>query len=310
MRWLTRIGRRDEHGAVVVIMVVFTVVIVVMAALVVDIGGLLDERRQLQNGADASALAVAHSCALGACDTTQASAFANANARDSHTTVDSVTVSGNLVTVLTSTKAANGDTILPYWFAQALGSEKGKTAHAKAVAKWAPLGRATATRLAVSQCDVSRLGISTVVSVIMFHSNSSSCDGSSGHDTSGAFGWLDADGSGNACELTVSASQTATADTGTSGPTKCLDPYLNKDILIPVFDDVVGITGTGTKAVYTVKGFARFHLTGYRFGGKKTTPVPCSGSTDCIAGYFVRYVTASQVLGDISFGVSSVNLVS
>ena len=39
-------------------------VLVGMAALVVDVGAVVEEKRQLQNGADAAALAVAQSCAL------------------------------------------------------------------------------------------------------------------------------------------------------------------------------------------------------------------------------------------------------
>ena len=73
----------------------------------------------------------------------------------------------------------------------------------------------------------------------------------------------------------------------------------------------VGVTGPGGNAVYTVKGYARFHLTGYRFGPKRSPgPEPCSLGTNCIKGYFVRYVTPSGVIGGADFGVSTVKLVS
>lgn len=310
MRRLNRLSR-DEKGAVLVLIVFFTVVMVAMAALVVDVGALLDERRQLQNGADAGALAVAHSCALGTCDAALAAPLANANSRDNDSAVDSVTYpAANQVRVATSTRGG-GTNILPYSFGQAVTGSDGKTVHAVATARWGPVGRATAIRLAISQCDVSRLGISSVVSIIMFHSSTSICDGNSGHDTSGAFGWLQPDGSGNECELTVSVGMTALADTGTSGAVSCLAPYVGQEILLPVFDDVVGVTGSGANARYEIEGFARFHLTAYRFAGKKSVPPPpCTGSVDCISGYFVRYLTTSQVLGGTDFGVSTVNLVS
>ncbi len=51
--------RRDERGAMVIFLAAFSVVMIGMAALVIDVGSLLDEKRQLQNGADAGALAVA-----------------------------------------------------------------------------------------------------------------------------------------------------------------------------------------------------------------------------------------------------------
>lgn len=109
----------------------------------------------------------------------------------------------------------------------------------------------------------------------------------------------------------MSVNQTASADVGTSGPTSCLAPYLGKDVLLPVFDDVVGISGTGTNATYTIVGFARFRLTGYRFAGRRSVPPPpCTGSSDCVQGYFVRYVTSSEVLGGADFGTSTVNLFS
>jgi len=61
-----RIG--NEDGAVVVIVAVFLVVAVGLGALVVDTGGLYWERRQLQNAADAGALALAADCAEGLID--------------------------------------------------------------------------------------------------------------------------------------------------------------------------------------------------------------------------------------------------
>lgn len=308
--WRLNRVSRDEKGAVLVLVIFFTVVMMALAALVVDVGALLDERRQLQNGADASALAVAHSCALGSCDAALAAPLTNANSRDNDSAVDAVTYpAANQVRVATSTRGG-GTNILPYSFGQVVTGTEGETVRAVATARWGPAGRATAIRLAVSQCDVSRLGISTVVSVIMFHSNSSSCDGNSGNDTSGAFGWLQPDGTGDACEITVTAGVKAPADPGASGGAKCLADHLGTDILLPVFNDVIGVTGTGSNAKYQITGFARFHLTGYRFAGKRSTPAPCSGSTDCISGYFIRYLTTSQVLGGTDFGVSTVNLVS
>jgi hypothetical protein len=66
MNLMIRLGRSSrERGAVASIVAIFlgTGVILGAAALSIDIGSLMFERRQLQNGADASALALAKTCA-------------------------------------------------------------------------------------------------------------------------------------------------------------------------------------------------------------------------------------------------------
>ena len=57
---------RDE-GVVLVWVALMLVVLVGMGALVIDIGALYVEKRELQNGADAAALAVARDCVEGDC---------------------------------------------------------------------------------------------------------------------------------------------------------------------------------------------------------------------------------------------------
>jgi hypothetical protein len=59
----------DEDGAVAVTVAVILVVLVAVSSIVVDAGGLYFERRQLQNGADAAALAIAYDCAGSDCRT-------------------------------------------------------------------------------------------------------------------------------------------------------------------------------------------------------------------------------------------------
>jgi hypothetical protein len=80
----------DEQGAIAIIVALVSIVLFGAAALVVDIGSLHLERRELQNGADASALALAQACAgkESACTSQSAAAtygqqsFTNPNARD------------------------------------------------------------------------------------------------------------------------------------------------------------------------------------------------------------------------------------
>ncbi len=74
--------RRDERGAVAIIVAVLIGggVLTGMGALVIDVGQLFQERGELQNGADAAAIGVAKSCALGSCSPAVAVQLADANA--------------------------------------------------------------------------------------------------------------------------------------------------------------------------------------------------------------------------------------
>ena len=62
--------RKDERGAVAIIVALVMVVLLGFAAIAVDISAMWAEKRQLQNGADAGALAIAQDCAKGACGST------------------------------------------------------------------------------------------------------------------------------------------------------------------------------------------------------------------------------------------------
>ena len=59
---------RDRGAAAIIVALVCSFVLLGIGAVVVNVGAWYAERAQLQNGADGSALAVAQSCARGACD--------------------------------------------------------------------------------------------------------------------------------------------------------------------------------------------------------------------------------------------------
>jgi Flp pilus assembly protein TadG len=316
MRRLSAPGPADERGAVVVISAVFVVVILIMAALVVDIGALHDERRQLQNGADAAALGVAQTCAVtGVCPLpgsrlATAGSLANGNALDSATTVDSVIVdeAKKTVTVKTSTKAANGGTILPYAFAQSFTGSSGATVHAKATATWSGLKRATVIPLTMSLCEFNAAtSTNTVFDVpvrIVFHKDAGTCkSGPSGSDLPGGYGWVrdSNDSNPDDCNVTPSVGDLLPDDTGLPGtPHSCnLNTLLGKDILVPIYNS---LTGTGTNGIYKIYGFGEFHLTGFFFSNseKGTTgsaPFPCKKPETCLGGYFVKFVPIGETGG-------------
>lgn len=81
-RPMLRLLGRDDRGAVGVIVAILigAGVLTGMAAMAVDVGQLYQNRAELQNGADAGALAVAKSCAEGLCQPGVAASYADLNA--------------------------------------------------------------------------------------------------------------------------------------------------------------------------------------------------------------------------------------
>lgn len=176
--------RREERGAiaVVVALLVGTGVLTGMGALVFDVGQIFQERGELQNGADAAALGVAKSCALGACSPAVAVQFADANASSLTGGTAGVSVvcgSGslggcppatgaltscppappagtNFVDVQTSTLTASGSPFLPPIFARTLAGNsgyQGKNVRACAQAEWGPPSAATTVAVTISACE-------------------------------------------------------------------------------------------------------------------------------------------------------------
>ncbi|MEA2902246.1 MAG: hypothetical protein QOH36_2133 [Actinomycetota bacterium] len=291
MRRVT-VTRPDDEGAILILVVFLTVTLVAMAALVIDVGSLLDERRQLQNGADAGALAVARSCALGTCNATLAESLADLNSRDGDSKVDAVTT--NLATkqvrVTTSTQGGGGN-VLPYFFGQVVTGQKGRTLRATANASWTEAAPSTAVAvpIAVSDCEAEQLVVGTSA-VILFTKPTGTC---LAKYPAGNFGWLDA-----ACPDTYTVGMSAGGDPGKSGPKTCLDSRINTDVTFPVFDTV---TGKASQADYHIVGFLVLRLTGWRFPGDPSPTPPCPSPASCVAGTVVRYTTT---------GAAGVTLVS
>jgi hypothetical protein len=68
---------QDRGAIALIIVIVLPVVLLGIGALIIDAGGWYAGRAQDQNGADAAAIAVADSCAAGACDPNAASSYVN-----------------------------------------------------------------------------------------------------------------------------------------------------------------------------------------------------------------------------------------
>jgi Flp pilus assembly protein TadG len=180
---LALLGRDDRGVAgVLVAVLVGGGVLLGMGALVIDVGQLYQNRAELQNGADAAALAVARSCTLGSCAPAVAAHFATANASSltgGAAGVDLVCGSGtlgacpastgaitdcpavppagtNYVDVHTSTRTSGGSTLLPPVFGRALlgnSGYQGSQVKACAQVEWgAPLA-ANTIAFTISACS-------------------------------------------------------------------------------------------------------------------------------------------------------------
>ena len=321
-----------------------------MAALVIDVGELYWERAQLQNGADAAAMAVAKSCATGTCTPSVAATYADENAKSGLeaanlvcgsgtlgtcpastgliTDCPSAPTSGNYVDVHTSTKTSTGS-VLPPAFAGALlgnGNYTGTTVLACAQAEWGGPTAAQVIPFAISACTwdaATGLGASYAApppavpsasddQLITLRSGAGAgCSTEpSGSDGAGNFGWT-AD-SGN-CLLAIS-SGTFAGKTGTSVPSDCksvltADQAARTPVYLAVYTK---ITGTGANAVYTLKGFAAFVITGFQLPSLSATDwlnPAHTCSNKCIEGYFTQGIIPSTgSLGGTYLGAALIRL--
>lgn len=180
MRWLAmrRYKAAGERGAVAILVaVVLSGMMLALGAFVTDVGQWYAERAQLQNGADAAALAVAQTCIEGWCDTSIAAGstagrYANLNANDDVTQVDYICgrgpglspcpatsscpsgKSGLYVTVHTSTLERSGSHLLPPMFGTLLLGEDydGRTIQACAQASWEGASGGFGMAMTISLC--------------------------------------------------------------------------------------------------------------------------------------------------------------
>jgi hypothetical protein len=182
-RPMLRLLGRDERGAVGVLVAILIGggVLLGFGAMVIDAGQLYQNRAELQNGADAAALAVAKSCAAGACQSSIAANYAMLNASkltSGNAGVDLVCGSGSLplcpvpintitdcpappaggvnyVDVHTSTRTPTG-TLLPPVFAQTLLGNSGyvgTNVKACAQASWGPPASGDTIAYTISACS-------------------------------------------------------------------------------------------------------------------------------------------------------------
>jgi hypothetical protein len=296
---------RDDKGAVAVMVALLIVPLLACTALVVDVGALYLERRQLQNAADAGALAIAADCAatgvvtrVAACSTMTATAKSFAQLNAGPTAAAAAARTGNRVTV-TAHSTVN------FAFAPVIGVNN-KSVSAKSTASWgAPVAGTSILPITFSWCAFKAQtggGVPTPTTHALRFSKSdgTTCTGPSGNVVPGGFGWL-VTNPGTSCNVTSNISGRLYSDPGSSSP--CNDSFftaqLNKTVLIPLFEQS---GGTGSGAWYQVYTYVAFHLTAFKF----------QGNNNWVEGYFVVFVDPSDAFtygaGGIDLGARLVKL--
>jgi Flp pilus assembly protein TadG len=179
-----RLLRRDDRGAVAVLTgLLIGTVLLGLGTMVIDVGQLYQERAELQNGADAAAIAVAKSCATGStCTPSLAAQYANENAsaltgRTAGVTLVCGSFSGlnacpastgavtdcpsppassqGYVDVHTATQTSGGSTVIAPVLARALmgSSYTGTTVQACAQASWGGPSSGNTLAFTISACS-------------------------------------------------------------------------------------------------------------------------------------------------------------
>jgi Putative Flp pilus-assembly TadE/G-like len=313
--------QNPEKGAAAIIVAMLMVAVLACAAIAVDVGAMYAEKAQIQNGADATALAIAGDCAKGLnCTTAMAdpgNRLADANANDSSTGVFSVTQPhANTVRVETNAReAGSGSNHFSLFFAKVMGIDTA-TIRATAAASWGPPSAGATLPWTVSECvykqylspsqlaQLSSTGnfsgdpIPTHI-LLRYDENAPTvggCAAQNGYQP-GGFGWLETD---TGCTTDIDLTLSVSGQPGNHFPNAAacdalLDTLLDEPALIPLFNSA---TGNGNNAVYSLVGFAAFKVTGYKFSGSvavnDSLAPSCTGNCRGLQGYFVRFVSIQE----------------
>jgi Flp pilus assembly protein TadG len=300
-----------DRGAAGVLVAVMMVVLIGAGALAVDTGQIYAERAQLQNGADAGALAGADICSVsGGCTQANANAvadaLANSNANDSSSTVQSVDLSvAGQVTVTTSTKDGTTNAgFLSKMFASALNAPP-VTVGATATAKWLyPTKGVSILPITMAPCEFKDDGLPHK---ILVQGGALDCNGlnPSNQIIPGGFAWLDPDGT-TGCNVTAEVGQWSYTSAGAAVPLGCIDLFnpsinptlANSTVAIPVYKYTCnGMpaaqfgTCNGSTVQYFIEKWAGFKLQAWNLSGQaKFDPTNVfGGSEKGLYGTFVGY---------------------
>jgi len=325
---------KDERGAVTVLVTLMLPVLLGMAAIAVDVSRAYQERRELQNGVDAAALAIAENCARAQMGTislvsTCASAtlppvagtpvagsaqyYASKNAAAGHT--PTATVDLPFVGTAAREVTVRSSRTVNYVFGPVLEAFDGQfdsknvTAAAKAI--WGPPLTLKARPIAMNRSLYTGPGTSVTINI--------------DSTAPGARGWLRSNGD---CWATTSAG--ATPEVGevldesnepgnsvpSSGSLGCDPTDFQGKISFPVYEEQPG--GSGSSVSYLIVGFATIQVSAFKFTGDPSTwcwpstNPSCGGSDRYVKGTFVQYVAVGSPVATsgTSFGTTAIQLVN
>ena len=325
-----------ERGAAGVLVAGIMLVLIGAGALAVDAGQIYAERAQLQNGADAGAIAVLQACHEAGCSQTEAEGIAqdladgNSNDGDSNLYEVDMSVS-NEVTVRTKTGDGAGNAgFLSQMFSAALDAPPAAVG-AYATAALAFPGSGSGFPLAISDnCyNLSSASPTGEVQKISYKPGGT-CTGPSGTQIPGGWGWLDQSAP---CEAeTETGSNQIGSDPGNNPPSGCA-AILNEwkstilaggevKVAFPIFDDA---TNQGQNGQFNIVGYATFKIWGWKFGNNSiyefrnkatdpgmTSALACSaGNNRCIIGQFVKFESIDSFSGTpgVNFGTVIIQLI-
>lgn len=306
MRWL-RQSRDGERGATAVLVALVMIPLIAAAALVIDVGALYAEKAQLQNGADASAMAIARSCVKSESTCTSAAAVADGesyaadNANDTYAnwlSAPNIQTSANYVEVLPSTLGRDGaSTSVNHPFAAAVGLDDVWTVDAYAKAIWGGLVSGPTLPLAISECELARHNIPVAGEtgapfLLLSAGTIPPCPGG----IPGGFGWL-SDSDTTKCEVNLSATATVPSTSGNNiQGTGCEN--MTEAELAAVVDRIgcnVGTTGSITERFFDCLLGATILVPLY--GAASTSSGPGGGptSTYTITRFVAFHVTGYKI---------------
>lgn len=312
-----------ERGSAGVLIAAMMLVLMGAGAMAVDVGQIYAERAQLQNAADAGAMAVAQRCRdAGGCTVTQATAWAaelsGANSNDGASDIASVDLSvPRRVTVATSTRnGVSGAGFLTQMFSHALNAPA-VTVGARATAGFDPPSSGSGFPLAIS-AECYNLSASAATGAVQKFSYKpgGTCTGPSGAEIPGGWGWLD---QSSPCEAaTTTGSNDLGSDPGNNPPAGCstiltgwratMEAGGEVTVTLPIFDDD---TNAGQNGSFHIMGYATLKIWGWKFGnnheyefrntaddpGMNSSLACAQGQARCIIGQFVRFESIDSAGG-------------
>lgn len=312
---MRRVKDDGDGGAVAVLFALMLIVLVGFVGAGVDVTSAYAKTQEVQNAADAGALAAAQQCASKAGCTDNAALAQELAVSNIRNGIDVSTVvtypTANTVRVVAETDHQN-------YFLGLFGHNVFRVGEA-ATARWtsAPKAGPATLPVTISECNfmnasgaAPNLDVKmTVYLPKMNNGESTKAPGPcpSGTAPPGGFGWLDATGDCESAVVTVGSTYTTGSDPGFSSM-KCLEDLLpgmvakQEVVLIPIYADR---TGSGQHATYTIERFAAYKLTGYHVqtfsGGDKKAGEACASAPPggdytktCIVGRFISWAELGE----------------